>query len=226
LGDGHFEDNQVLHPIYIPGTQDKANGGTTLRLRADGGSPSDLQLILTNTISLGNAIIGDDIIDPQVTTVSHYSVENQEGIDYHWQLEPAEAGHIFPYGNDVDIIWDFGHNILEATLTVSTDATCSQPLSKTIQIDLLSVSEQPQSCFSLYPNPTEGKVNLVMGQALQGKSVVEVYNVFGTRIMNKNLQSLAQGQTIELDLQHYAPGVYIIKLSSNEGCWSQKLIVK
>lgn len=226
LGDGHFENNQVLHPVYIPGTQDKANGGTTLRLRADGGSPSDLQLILTNTISLGDAIIGDDIIDPQMTNVSHYSVENQAGIDYHWQLEPAEAGHIFPYGNGVDIIWDFGHDILEATLTVSSDATCSQPLSKTIKIDLLSVTERPQSCFSLYPNPTDGKVNLVMGQDLQGKSVVEVYNILGHRMTSKALQNLSQGQSVDIDLQHFAPGLYIIKLCNDEGCWSQKVSVR
>ena len=226
LGDGHFESNQVLHPVYIPGTQDKANGGTTLRLRADGGSPSDLQLILTNAISLGDAIIGDDIIDPQVTNVSHYSVANQAGIDYHWQLEPAEAGHIFPYGNDVDIIWDFGHDILEATLTVSTDATCSQPLSKAIQIDLLSVMERPQSYFSLYPNPSDGKVNLVVEQDLKGKSVVEVYNVLGHLMTSRTLQNLSQGQSIDIDLQHYAPGLYIIKLCNDEGCWSQKVSIR
>ena len=226
LGDGHFESNQVLHPVYIPGTQDKANGGTTLRLRADGGSPSDLQLILTNAISLGDAIIGDDIIDPQVTNVSHYSVANQAGIDYHWQLEPAEAGHIFPYGNDVDIIWDFGHDILEATLTVSTDATCSQPLSKAIQIDLLSVMERPQSCFSLYPNPSDGKVNLVVEQDLKGKSVVEVYNVLGHLMTSSTLQNLSQGQSIDIDLQHYAPGLYIIKLCNDKGCWSQKVSIR
>ena len=65
-----------------------------------------------------------------------------------------------------------------------------------------------------------------MGKDLQGKSVVEVYNVLGHRMTSKTLQNLSQGQSIAIDLQHYASGLYIIKLCNDEGCWSQKVSVR
>ena len=225
-GDGSFDDSFALHPIYIPGADDIANGGTTLQFIVDG-IVSTLQLILTDEIDLGDEIIGDDMIDPNEISISHYSVEGPNGIDYIWQLEPSEAGFVIAHGSTVDIVWDFRHNITDAILSVSADVSCSQvSLDKTIQIDVFSISEQTASGFTLYPNPTDGKVQLNLGQDLNGKSVVEVYNVLGTRLTSKTFRNLAEGQNIMIDLQHYTPGIYIIKLCSDEGCWSQKVSVR
>jgi len=187
---------------------------------------SPLQLILTDEINLGDEIIGDDMIDPNETNISHYSIEGQDGVDYIWQLEPAEAGFIFTNGNAVDIVWSFKDNITEATLTVAADAICSQSLNKTITIDILKVAEQSESCFTLYPNPTDGKVYLSFGQDLHGKTVIEVYNMLGTLITSKAHQNLIEGQSISINLQHYVPGIYIIKLCNEKGCWSQKVSVR
>jgi len=224
-GDGSFDDSSALHPIYTPGPNDFANGGTMLQLRADGFF-SPLQLILTNEIDWGDEINGDDMIDPD-KPIGHYSIEGANGLSYLWQLEPAEAGIIIDHGNAIDIVWDFRHNLTEATLSVTANAICSQEtLSKTIQISLVSLSEESLSGFSLYPNPTNGKVHLVSGQDFQSKSVVEVYNMMGTRLTAKTYSNLAKGQSIAIDLQHYAPGIYIIKLCNDEGCWSQKVSVR
>jgi hypothetical protein len=82
------------------------------------------------------------------------------------------------------------------------------------------------SGFSLYPNPTDGKVHLILGQDFQSKSVIEVYNMMGIRLTAKGHRNLAKGQSIAIDLQHYTPGIYIIKLCNDEGCWSQKVSVR
>ena len=225
-GDGNFDDNGALHPIYTPGAQDKANGGTTLQLHVNG-SISPLQLILTDEISLGDGIIGDNMVYIEDTPISHYSIEGQEGIDYIWQLEPEEAGVVFSHGHTADIVWSIKYDITEATLSVAADAACSQaPLSKSIQLNLISVSEQTSSCFALYPNPNDGMVNLIVGQDLQGKSTVEVYNMLGARMTSKTFSNLTKGQSIPFDLQHCAPGLYIIRLCIDNGCWSQKVSIK
>ncbi len=196
-----------------------------LQLRADN-ILSPLQLILTDEIDLGDEINGDDMIDPD-KPIGHYSIEGVNGLSYLWQLEPAEAGSIISHGNAVDIVWDFRHNLTEATLSVSADAICSQEtLSKTIQISPVSLSEESLSGFSLYPNPTDGKVHLILGQDFQSKSVIEVYNMMGIRLTAKGHRNLAKGQSIAIDLQHYTPGIYIIKLCNDEGCWSQKVSVR
>ena len=224
-GDGSFDDVTALHPVYTPGPNDIANGGTVLRFHVDN-ILSTLQLILTDEIHLGDEIIGDNMIDPD-KPISHYSIEGLNGLSYQWQLEPAEAGFIINHGNAIDIVWDFRHDITEAILNVSSDASCSlETLSKPIQISLVSLSEESPSSFSLYPNPTDGKVYLIPGQDFQSKSVVEVYNMMGTRLTANTHRNLSKGQSIEIDLQHYAPGIYIIKLCNDEGCWSQKVSVR
>lgn len=225
LGDGQFVDSHTLHPEYIPGQQDLANAGTTLHLNVDG-NISPLQLILTDEINLGNDIFGDDWIDPETTVFSHYSVDDQVGIEYIWQLEPEEAGHIFAHGNEADIVWSFDHDITEAILTVSANTSCSQSLSKTIQIDILSVEEQNLSPFTLYPNPTDGKVSLSFDETLQGKAIVEVYNLLGERMMVKNVNQLTKGSTFNLDLNRLASGLYIVILNTEKGSYGKKVSLK
>jgi hypothetical protein len=185
-----------------------------------------LQLIITDHIDLGDEIVGDNIIDDG-ETISHYSIDGVNGVEYVWQLEPENAGFIIDHGNAVDIVWDFRHDPTSATLSVTSNAGCIQEtLSKDIQINVVSTPEERLSNFSIYPNPTDGKVNLTIGQDLQGKSVIEVYNVLGTCLTSKTYQSLTKGQSIAFDLQHFAPGIYIIKLCNDEGCWSQKVSIR
>ena len=225
LGDGYFIDNQVLHPVYVPGPQDNAEGGTTLQLNVDG-DIYPLQLIMDNEISLGNAIIGDDLINPEETLFSHYFVANQAGIDYVWQLEPEEAGFVFTHENAVDIVWNFNDDITEALLTVSANTSCSQPLNKIIHIDILSVQEQSSPSITLYPNPTDGKVSILIDGNLQGKTIIEVYNLLGERMVTKNVRQLPKGGTVNLDLSGLAPGLYIIKINTEKGSFSKKVSLR
>ena len=223
-GDGSFNHIFAIHPIYTPGPQDLAAGSVMLTMTVDGvGSP--LQLILNDEIHLNGSIVGDDMIDNS-DHYSHYSIEQQAGIEYLWQLEPEVAGRVIAHGNSADIVWNCEANIAEATLTVSANHSCSQSLSKTIHLDLVSTDEQREAGFTLFPNPTNGKVNLIVGQDLKGKSVVEVYNVLGHKMTSKALHNLSQGQSIAIDLGRYASGLYIVKLCNDEGCWSQKVSVE
>ena len=225
-GDGAFNDVHALHPQYTPGPNDVAQGGTTLVLDVDN-TQFPLQLILTNNLDLGSEIHGDNWIDPFETRVSHYSIDGPEGINYLWQLEPAEAGFIIGNGNNIDIVWDFRYGISEATLSVIGDVTCShESLSENIQIDTHSLAEESEVGFSLFPNPTDGEVRLLLGHDLRGKSVVEVYNMMGIRLMEKSYQNLTEGQSVAFNLKHFVPGIYIVKLCNDEGCWSQKLSVR
>ena len=225
-GDGMFEDCYAIQPVYLPGPNDFANDGVMLQLQVDG-SISPLQLILTDEISLSGEIAGDDLIDPNETLFSHYSIEDQGGIDYVWQLVPEEAGTLFSHDHEADIVWDPHPGLTEATLSVTADASCCPTsLSKTIQFHVLSTSQCPTPSFTVFPNPTDGKVSVVLGQDLPGKTKVEDIHILGTRMASKTYQNLTKGQTISLDLQPCPPGLYIIKLCGEDGCWGQKVNVR
>lgn len=82
------------------------------------------------------------------------------------------------------------------------------------------------SIFTLYPNPTDGKVNLVISETLQGKATVEIYNMLGERMTAKSLGHLQQDETISLDMSRLASGLYVIKLSTENGSCTKKVSLR
>ena len=226
-GDGHFDCDTIANPIYFPGSQDLAHGNVTLTLTAFGNDTivSSIQIQFMDEISL-DSISGDNIVNKYQNQVSHYSIENQNGIRYLWQLEPATAGSIYNHGNEIDILWNLNEGDADVTLSVMAVNGCSsEPVTKTISLIGYSTAEWSSVNFDLYPNPTNGKVNLVIGKTLQGKAVIEVYNLLGERVLVQKASQLRQGETITLDLSKMVSGLYIIKLSTENGCCSKKVSV-
>lgn len=227
-GDGHFDDGTIANTIYYPGNQDIANGEVKLTLTAFGGDTivSSTLLHFIDGLVLGD-IIGDSVVNKFNQQVSHYAIDEQAGMDYVWQLEPATSGIIYDYGNAIDILWNLSENDTDVTLSVTADNGCdTEPAIKSISLVGYATNEWTATRFDLFPNPTDGKVNLVAGETLQGKAVVEVYNLLGERMMAKSLGHLQQGETISLDLSHLVSGLYIVKLSTENGSCSKKVSVR
>jgi hypothetical protein len=227
-GDGHFEDGALANTMYIPGNGDVSNGQVMLTLTAYGSTTfaHSAMIRFTDGITLGN-IVGDSIVNKYENHISHYSIEGHEGVHYLWQLNPAEAGVIYDRGSEIDILWNLSDGDAEVTLTVTADDACDmEPATKSISLIGYSTPEWHIASFDLFPNPTDDKVNLVAGETLQGKAMVEVYNLLGERMMVKSLGHLQQGETITLDMSRLASGLYIIKLSTADGCCTKKVSVR
>ena len=227
-GDGHFEDETIVNTNYWPGSQDIANGEVTLTLIAISTSEtlnSTTQIRFVDNIELG-AIVGDSVVNKYENPVSHYSIENQPGVNYVWHLEPAKAGVICSHGNTIDLIWNLHEGDAEVSLSVMADNGCEvEPVAKTISLIGAGATEWHALDFDLYPNPTDGKVNLVIGETLQGKAVIEVYNLLGERIMAKKVGKLRKGETANIDLNSLVSGLYIIKLCTENGSCTKKVNV-
>ncbi len=226
-GDGMFEDNTIANAIYIPGIQDLTNGNVALTLTAFGNDTivSKTHIYFVDEVNLGE-IIGDSVVNKYSNPVSHYAIERQDGICYLWQLEPAIAGTIYDHNDAIDILWNLYEGDAEVTLSVMADHSCTmEPVTKSISLIGYSTAEWHSTDFDLFPNPTDGKVNLVIGETLQGKAVVEVYNLLGERMMAKSIGRLQKGETINLDLSHLVSGLYIIKLSTESGSCTKKVSV-
>ena len=227
-GDGVFENDTIVNAVYIPGRHDTINGNFILTIEAIGEDSffSSTTVQFVDDIELGS-IVGDSVVNKYENQVSQYAVENQDGVNYVWTLEPAEAGYIYSHGNAIDLVWNLHEGDMDAILTVTADNGCDmEPVTKTICLIGTGVSEWQSFDFDLYPNPTDGKVSLVMGKSLQGKAVVEVYNLLGERMMHQNASQLHQGETITLDLSKMASGLYIITLRTDSGSCSKKVSVR
>ena len=227
-GDGQFEDSSIANTMYVPGDLDATNGQVTLTLTAYGNNAFAHSKVIrfADEISLGD-INGDSVVNKYENPISHYAVEAQEDIRYIWQLEPEETGIIYDQGNAIDILWNLIDGDAEVTLTLTADNGCDDtPVSKRISLIGYSTPEWVMPSFDLFPNPTEGKVNLVVGEALKGKVMVEVYNLLGERMMAQKVGEMHQGETLSLDLSRLISGLYIIKLSTENGSCMKKVNVK
>ena len=227
-GDGVFNDDSIVNPVYTPGNLDLANGVATLTLSALGNDTviSSTQIHFVDEISLGK-LTGDSIVNKFNERVSHYAIGNQLGLHYHWQLEPANAGIIYEFGDAADILWNSFEDYREATLSVSIENDCAtSPVSKNISFVGYGSAERHPISFELFPNPTDGMVRLVVDETLQASAFIEVYDMLGVRSAVRNVSHLPKSGTLNLDLSRFSPGLYIVRLTTKEGSLSKKVSLR
>lgn len=82
----------------------------------------------------------------------------------------------------------------------------------------LSVSENQIANVTIYPNPSNGLVNVVLQEDMQ----IKVFDITG-KVVYQN--TLATG-TSQLNLAHLQSGAYIVNFTGNNTSASQKLILK
>ena len=83
--------------------------------------------------------------------------------------------------------------------------------------DVLSVDEfSLDNSISVYPNPTNNIINLDVSNAVTVKSI-ELYNVIGKQVIKAN-------NTSTLDLSNLESGVYMLKVATDLGSITKKII--
>ena len=84
--------------------------------------------------------------------------------------------------------------------------------------DLLGIAPNMNSGFSIFPNPTAGKLNINLAENLP--SVLEISDIAG-KILSS--QVISSSSAVDLSILHN--GVYITKLSQEGKMYHQKLVV-
>ncbi|MCR5645414.1 MAG: T9SS type A sorting domain-containing protein [Bacteroidales bacterium] len=227
-GDGHFESDTTINTQYHPGDQDLANGMVTLTLTAIGKDTvtSSTRIHFVNGINPGT-IAGDNVVNKYTHPITHYSIDDPQGLRYRWTLDPDHAGVIYDNGNEIDIVWDQLGGVADVTLTAIAENNCSNAtITKQISLIGYSTSEWHPVDFTLYPNPTDGKVNLIFGHDLSGKVLVEVFNLLGERMASKTFSHIPEKGMVTLDLSRLVPGLYIVRLNTEKGGLSKKVSLR
>lgn len=68
--------------------------------------------------------------------------------------------------------------------------------------------------LKIFPNPTTGKINIVAENIKQ----VEIYNISGIKVKSTNKK--------EIDLSQQSKGVYLIRVITNKGAMTKKIIIE
>jgi hypothetical protein len=120
-------------------------------------------------------------------------------IDDHTIRQPAHASCVF---NSADSSFDFSPNALGLRLGMHPEG----------------LEEHSISGVSISPNPTNGPIAIKNENALDLK--VRIAKVSGTEIMHFVTQ-----KNSELDLSRFGKGTYVLRIDSNQGAMSRKIVV-
>jgi hypothetical protein len=80
--------------------------------------------------------------------------------------------------------------------------------------------------LSIYPNPAGEKVNLSIGQALQGSVKIVLSDLLGHTVHSQEVKDLKLNSVHTIDVSDLKEGIYMLKVSSDEGSTTRKVIVR
>ena len=75
----------------------------------------------------------------------------------------------------------------------------------------------------MYPNPTTSQVTIDLGKQMNLLSV-GVYSLSGQQVISENVNSNTENHT--LNVSRLAAGVYMVKVTTDSGTFTQRLMKK
>ncbi len=87
----------------------------------------------------------------------------------------------------------------------------------------LSVDEVQVGQLELYPNPVANELNIHLAQQMQANEV-SIFNLMGKEVLRQSLETAKP--THQVNTAQLSAGVYLVRIQTNEGSFTQKLIKK
>ena len=88
----------------------------------------------------------------------------------------------------------------------------------TIIDDCNSVPELDEMMTTVYPNPTNGTLTIEADDI----EAISIYNMLGENLF----ETSARGNLFEYDFSPYGPGVYIVRIQTDKGTTTKRVVVK
>ena len=94
-------------------------------------------------------------------------------------------------------------------------------------VNAISHNDLTGNALKIYPNPASEYVNLRY-PAEYGESLsVQIYNVLGKKVQDKNLAISAEGNNhIQINVQNLKDGIYIVRFRAGNQIINKKLHVR
>lgn len=142
---------------------------------------------------------------------------NQNDVNVNLKLSGANIYYIDLNGrsyqtseSEITLALSAGTNII----TLSSDITCQGTLKKT----LIASSK-----ITFSPNPVERLLQIDMGADESGFATIEIYSLSGERLYQAKKENNGR---IEVDMENLAIGLYLIRVTTEKGTTSSKILKK
>jgi len=101
-------------------------------------------------------------------------------------------------------------------------AAIASPAASPLQEDII-VSN---GTLGVYPNPNNGQFTLQLNKTEASKAEVLILNAQGSIVERRQVQLTGKGQTLSFNLRDKASGLYMVKVISEDGVPTMKVMVK
>ncbi|MEJ8755452.1 T9SS-dependent M36 family metallopeptidase [Pontibacter sp. H259] len=109
----------------------------------------------------------------------------------------------------------------DATANVETLVLKAGTLSQTL---VSNAAARPTKTM-LYPNPTQGKLNLQLAESLNGSIGIQVVDVYGKEVMTTQLPADEARKGAVLDVQKLTPGIYLLKVTAGSYSETHRIMI-
>ncbi|MBR1992036.1 MAG: T9SS type A sorting domain-containing protein [Bacteroidales bacterium] len=94
--------------------------------------------------------------------------------------------------------------------------------------DTNGINENGMANLTLYPNPTTGMVNVqfTMNNVQSGAGEIQMLDVYGRLLQTVETCHGASLQTTQIDLSHYATGIYFVRMVNGGKVMAVRKVVK
>jgi hypothetical protein len=122
--------------------------------------------------------------------------------------------------------WTYTFTIVDTgTYIISMTTTDSNPIDDTITVGYRTATSLPEfsspNILQIYPNPTNNTFT-IKNISSKGKTLMEIINVFGEVVYKKELY----GKKEYLIDEHFAKGIYFVRMNDGESNVVRKLIIE
>lgn len=107
-------------------------------------------------------------------------------------------------------------------LPILTNTTLNTIGSSTIGVP---AAADKKYSFSLYPNPADKTCFAIIHSDVFGNADMQITDITGKMIVNKTVNLTMGSQTIPVDINNLAPGMYLVSLSNLGKVETQKLVI-
>ena len=80
--------------------------------------------------------------------------------------------------------------------------------------------------MKMYPNPATNNVNVTFSSEENAAAVISVMNLMGQTVYTENVNIHEGYNMLNLSVNNFSNGVYMVNIKTDKGISTQKLIVK
>lgn len=205
----------------------------------DGGEPISVSPTALNGYYIYDTTMNDGAIDSavvQITLSTYNSTSGSRDVVGFGELRLPVAANYTAFSIPVTYFSATAPDTVVVVLRSSVNGFCSMASSGTclyLTVDDLALEtssgildfSEKSNALTVFPNPTNGIVNLNAVVPAFENSSVQVFDALGKSITPKMICSQANS-SFQIDLNSVKPGIYLVQLETGKEILTQKLIVE